>query len=62
RKGQIQKAERTLRHFERLKRLNQVIFPGSFKDKFYRDVLEKNLKVSSGQNADAQKTENLNYK
>uniref|UniRef100_A0A8C9Q3T5 Uncharacterized protein n=1 Tax=Spermophilus dauricus TaxID=99837 RepID=A0A8C9Q3T5_SPEDA len=45
----------TPHHFEQLKRLNQVIFPVSYNDKFYKDELEKNFKPS-GQNADAQKT------
>uniref|UniRef100_A0A2K5EBD6 NAA50 n=1 Tax=Aotus nancymaae TaxID=37293 RepID=A0A2K5EBD6_AOTNA len=48
----------TPHNIKQLKRLNQVIFPVNYNDKFCKDVLEKNLKVPSGQNADVQKTDN----
>uniref|UniRef100_A0A8C9P3L2 N-alpha-acetyltransferase 50, NatE catalytic subunit n=1 Tax=Spermophilus dauricus TaxID=99837 RepID=A0A8C9P3L2_SPEDA len=74
--SQMELGDVTPHNIKQLKRLNQVIFPVSYNDKFYKDVLEvgelnyykriepadahvlqKNLKVPSGQNADAQKTD-----
>ncbi|KAF4024960.1 hypothetical protein G4228_016899 [Cervus hanglu yarkandensis] len=100
----IELGDVTPHNIKQLKRLNQVVFPVSYNDKFYKDVLEvgqlaklayfndiavgavccrfgfeiietkknyykriepadahvlqKNLKVPSGQNADVQKTDN----
>ncbi|KAI2530911.1 NAA50 isoform 9 [Pan troglodytes] len=56
--SRIELGDVTPHNIKQLKRLNQVIFPVSYNDKFYKDVLEKNLKVPSGQNADVQKTDN----
>uniref|UniRef100_A0A8D2AD78 Uncharacterized protein n=1 Tax=Sciurus vulgaris TaxID=55149 RepID=A0A8D2AD78_SCIVU len=72
-------------HIEQLKRLNQVIFPVSYHDKFSEDkfafeitetksyygkteladayVLQENLKVPFGQNAESQESDKrTNYK
>uniref|UniRef100_A0A8C6FCX0 N-acetyltransferase domain-containing protein n=1 Tax=Monodon monoceros TaxID=40151 RepID=A0A8C6FCX0_MONMO len=79
-KGRIELGDVTSHNIQQLKRLNQVNFPVSYNDKFYKDlgfeimeteknyhkriepadahVLQKNLKVPSGQNADVQKTDN----
>uniref|UniRef100_A0A2R8PBW5 N-alpha-acetyltransferase 50, NatE catalytic subunit n=1 Tax=Callithrix jacchus TaxID=9483 RepID=A0A2R8PBW5_CALJA len=57
-KGRIELGDVTPHNIKQLKRLNQVIFPVSYNDKFYKDVLEKNLRVPSAQNADVQKTDN----
>uniref|UniRef100_A0A2I3HSR8 Uncharacterized protein n=1 Tax=Nomascus leucogenys TaxID=61853 RepID=A0A2I3HSR8_NOMLE len=51
-------ADGTPHNTKQLKRLNQVIFSVSYNGKFYKDVMEKNLKLSSGQNADVEKTDN----
>uniref|UniRef100_A0A2K5PZ42 N-alpha-acetyltransferase 50, NatE catalytic subunit n=1 Tax=Cebus imitator TaxID=2715852 RepID=A0A2K5PZ42_CEBIM len=56
--SRIELGDVTPHNIKQLKRLNQVIFPVSYNDKFYKDVLEKNLKVPSGQNVDVQKTDN----
>uniref|UniRef100_A0A2I3T0G9 Uncharacterized protein n=2 Tax=Pan TaxID=9596 RepID=A0A2I3T0G9_PANTR len=37
---------------------NRVIFSVSYNGKFHKDVMEKNLKLPSGQNADVEKTDN----
>ncbi|KAI2530908.1 NAA50 isoform 2 [Pan troglodytes] len=78
--SRIELGDVTPHNIKQLKRLNQVIFPVSYNDKFYKKfgfeiietkknyykriepadahVLQKNLKVPSGQNADVQKTDN----
>uniref|UniRef100_A0A8D2AQJ5 Uncharacterized protein n=1 Tax=Sciurus vulgaris TaxID=55149 RepID=A0A8D2AQJ5_SCIVU len=58
RRGRRSLGDVTPHNVKQWKRLNQAVFPVSYNDKFYKDVLEKNLKVPSGQNADAQKTDN----
>ncbi|KAI2530914.1 NAA50 isoform 10, partial [Pan troglodytes] len=39
-KGRIELGDVTPHNIKQLKRLNQVIFPVSYNDKFYKDVLE----------------------
>ncbi|XP_007111176.1 N-alpha-acetyltransferase 50-like [Physeter macrocephalus] len=39
-KGRMELGDVTLHNIKQLKRLNQVIFPVSYNDKFYKDVLE----------------------
>uniref|UniRef100_A0A2K5EBC5 Uncharacterized protein n=1 Tax=Aotus nancymaae TaxID=37293 RepID=A0A2K5EBC5_AOTNA len=78
--SRIKLGDVTPHNIKQLKRLNQVIFPVNYNDKFCKDfgseiietkknyskriqpadahLLQKNLKVPSGQNADVQKTDN----
>uniref|UniRef100_A0A8C1A079 Uncharacterized protein n=1 Tax=Castor canadensis TaxID=51338 RepID=A0A8C1A079_CASCN len=55
-RGSLMELENVTPHnIKQLKRLNQIIFPVHYNDKFYRMCLcQQNLKVPSGQIADTQ--------
>ena len=39
-RGRIELGDVTVHNLKQLKRLNQVVFPVTYNDKFYKDVLE----------------------